>query len=109
MLKYKGTKVYPKAIENAIACVNGVGNYVIEAFTGDNLSDKIIVKVGCKKKRDSLRQILRTHIEAHARVTPIVELVSMQEVESLQSDNGKSRKLKAFIDHRIREHREGMK
>ena len=101
MLKYKGTKVYPKAIENAIAHVNGVGNYVIEAFTGDNFSDKIIVKVGCKKKRDLLRQALCTHIEAYARVTPIVKLMSIHEVYALQSDSGKSRKLKTFIDYRI--------
>ena len=100
MLKYKGTKVYPKAIESAIARVKGVGNYVIEAFTGDDFSDKIVVKVGCKKKRDSLRQALCTDIEAHARVTPIVKLVSVHEVDVLQSDNGKNRKLKTFIDHR---------
>lgn len=103
MLKYKGTKVYPKAIESAIASIEGVDNYVIEAFTGDDFSDKIVVKVGCKKKCNSLRQALCTHIEAHARVTPIVELVSKQEVEALQSDNGKNRKLRTFIDHRIRE------
>jgi len=100
MLKYKGTKVYPKAIESAIARVKGVGNYAIEAFTGDDFSDKIVVKVGCKKKRDSLRQALCTDIEAHARVTPIVKLVSVHEVDVLQSDNGKNRKLKTFIDHR---------
>ena len=51
MLKYKGTKVYPKAIENAIVGIKGVHNYVIEAFMGDDFSDKVVVKVGSEKRK----------------------------------------------------------
>lgn len=101
MLKYKGTKVYPKAIESAIARVSGVCNYIIEAFTGDDFSDKIVVKIGCKKKRESLKRSLCSHIAAYTRVTPIVKLLSVQEVDALQSENGKNRKLRTFIDYRI--------
>ena len=100
MLKYKGTKVYPKAIESAIAGVDNVNNYVIEAFTGDDFSDKIVVKVGCGKRPGRLKQKLCASIEAHARVTPVVKLVSVQTVAALQSNNGKNRKLRTFIDHR---------
>jgi phenylacetate-CoA ligase len=103
MLKYKGTKVYPKAIENAIANIDGVCNYIIEAFTGDDDSDKIVVKIGCRKESNELKRLLCSHIEAYARVTPIVKLASVQEVEALQSDNGKNRKMKTFIDHRYKE------
>ena len=100
MLKYRGTKVYPKAIENAIAGISGVHNYVIEAFTGDDLSDKVIVKIGSKKENESLRRLLCAHIAANARVVPIVRFASIQKIYSLQSDNGKNRKPKTFIDHR---------
>jgi phenylacetate-CoA ligase len=100
MLKYKGTKIYPKAIENAIASIDGVCNYIIEAFTGDDLSDKIVVKVGCKNQKESFKRKLYSHIEACARVTPIIKLVSAQKVLALQSDMGRNRKLKTFVDRR---------
>ena len=100
MLKYRGTKVYPKAIENAIAGINGVHNYVIEAFTGDDFSDKVVVKIGSKKENESFRRLLCAQIAANARVIPIVKFTSIQKIYSLQSDNGKNRKPKTFIDHR---------
>jgi phenylacetate-CoA ligase len=100
MLKFKGTKVYPKAIEGAIASVDGVYNYIIEVFTGDDFSDKIVVKVGSRKRSKSFKHLLCAQIQAHARVTPIVKLVSAQEVELLQSNNGKNRKFKTFVDRR---------
>ncbi len=100
MLKYRGTKVYPKAIENAIASIDGVYNYVIEAFTGDDLSDKVVIKVGSKKRSESFKRLLSAQIAARARVVPILKFASIGEVYSLQSDNGKNRKPKTFIDHR---------
>ncbi|HHT9145474.1 MAG TPA: phenylacetate--CoA ligase family protein [Candidatus Wunengus sp. YC61] len=100
MLKYRGTKVYPKAIENAIAGINGVHNYVIEAFTGDDYSDKVVVKVGSKKGNESFKRLLCAKIAANARVIPVVKFVPIQKIYSLQSDNGKNRKPKTFIDHR---------
>jgi len=102
MIKFKGTKLYPKAIENAIAVISGVRNYVIEVFTGDDFSDKIIVKIGCDKQTGKLKNAVCAHIEALARVTPEIELLSIGEVEMLRTANGQHRKPKIFIDHRIR-------
>jgi len=101
MLKYKGTKVYPKVIEGALAGIDGVLNYVIEAFTGDDCSDKIVVKIGCEKPRKVFSERIISKITAHARVTPEIKLVSAEEVTALQSDYGRSRKFKTFIDHRV--------
>lgn len=100
MLKYKGTKVYPKAIENALANIDGINNYVIEAFTGDNFSDTIIVKIAANKRTGAFKQQLQAHIKAFARVTPSIEFVASQEIESLKSDGGRNRKLRTFIDYR---------
>ena len=103
MIKYKGTKLYPRAIENAISCIDGVHNYIIEVFTGDNFSDKIIVKIGCDKQTDKIKKYVCSHIEAYTRVTPEVELLSTGEVEMLRTENGLHRKPRTFIDHRTRE------
>lgn len=101
MLKYKGTKLYPKVIENAIMKIKEVNNYVIEVFTGNDFSDKIIVKIGCDRQTEKLKNSVFNHIEAYARVTPEVELLSTGEVEMLRTENGKHRKPRNFIDHRI--------
>ena len=100
MLKYRGTKVYPKAIENAIAGIDGVHNYVVEAFTGDDFSDKVLVKIGSEKKDKSFKRLVCAQIAANARVVPIVKFTPIREIYSLQSDKGKNRKPKTFIDHR---------
>ncbi len=104
MIKYKGTKLYPRAIENAIACIAGAHNYVIEVFTGDDFSDKIVVKIGCDKQAEKIRKTVCSQIEAYARVTPEVELLSTGEVEMLRTDNGRHRKPRTFIDHRAENH-----
>lgn len=103
MIKYKGTKVYPRAIENAITGINGVNNYLIEVFTGDDFSDKIIVKVGCDRQTAKLKNTVCVNLEAFARVTPEVEFLPTGEVEMLRTGNGRHRKPRIFIDHRIKE------
>lgn len=100
MMKLKGVKVYPKIIENAILNIDGVSNYVIEALTGNDFSDKIIVKIGCKRKTEKLREKVRKHIKAHAKVTPLVELVSVNEIDYLKTDGGTRRKPRIFVDKR---------
>jgi len=100
MIKLKGVKVYPKIIENAILNIDGICNYVIVALTSNKFSDKIVVKIGCKKKSEKLREKICKSIEAHARVTPLVELVSVKEIERLRTDGGTRRKPRVFIDNR---------
>lgn len=101
MIKYKGTKLYPKVIENAIMGIKGVNNYVIEVLKGDDLSDRIIVKIGCERQTEKLKKSIFNHIEACARVTPEIELLSTGEVEMLRTENGRHRKPRVFIDHRL--------
>ena len=67
---------------------------------GDDFSDKVVVKVGSEKRNESFKRSLCARIAANARVIPVVRFVSIQKIYSLQSDNGKNRKPKTFIDHR---------
>lgn len=100
MMKFKGVKVYPKTIENAIADIDGVHNYIIEALTGDDHSDKIIVKIGCGRKSKKFKENICKRIKAYARVTPLVKLMSFEKVERLRTDGGTRRKPRVFIDNR---------
>lgn len=107
MLKFKGTKLYPGAIENAIMNVEGVCNYVIEAFTGDDFSDKIKVKIGSCCKNSNLKEKVCEQIKAYARVTPLVEILSVKKVDLLRTDKDRSRKPRTFIDYRKNLNKEG--
>ncbi len=100
MMKFKGVKLYPKTIENAVLSIKGVHNHIVEAYTGDNYTDKIVVKIGCKRKHKRIKEEVLRKIEAHARVTPEVELVSIKEVEWLQTNGENRRKIRMFIDNR---------
>ncbi|HYL81356.1 MAG TPA: AMP-binding protein, partial [Candidatus Acidoferrum sp.] len=42
-LKVKGTTLYPKTIEDALLSMEGVENFVIEAHTGDDETDRLVV------------------------------------------------------------------
>lgn len=100
MMKFKGVKVYPKTIENAVLNISGINNHIIEAYTGDDYSDRIVVKIGCKRKNKKIKEEVLKNIEAHARVTPEVELLSVEEVDCLRSEGGNRRKMRMFIDNR---------
>src|SRR3989344_4725680 len=97
-LKVKGTTVYPKAIENALLEIEGVENYVIEAYTGDDQADHIVVKVGSLKTQD-LKDTVCENIKAKVRFTPQVQIISPQEVEKLLYEGGR-RKPMTFVDRR---------
>ncbi|MBI5047551.1 MAG: AMP-binding protein [Deltaproteobacteria bacterium] len=104
-LKIKGTTVYPKAIENILLEIDGVENYVIEAYTGDDQADHVIVKVGSLKTQDSrlktqdLKDAVCENIKAKIRVTPQIEIMLPQEVEKILYEGGR-RKPMTFVDRR---------
>lgn len=100
-LKVKGVTLYPKTIENAILEINGVANYQIEAFTGDDETDHIILRVGSDRRDNGLRDSLVEVLRARARVTPEIEMESPKEIERRLFEGG-SRKALLFKDRRTK-------
>jgi phenylacetate-CoA ligase len=100
-LKLKGVTLYPKTIENAILEIHGVVNYKIEAYTGDDQTDRIVLRIGSHRKDNGFRDSLIEIISARARVTPDIEIESPREVEKRLFEDG-SRKATIFKDRRIR-------
>ncbi|MBI5562853.1 MAG: AMP-binding protein [Deltaproteobacteria bacterium] len=100
-LKVKGTTIYPRAIENALVEIAGVENYVIEAHTGDDHADTVVVKVGAHNQKAAFKLEVSEAIRAKARVTPAVEIMPPQEVEKLLYEGGR-RKPMIFIDRRLK-------
>ncbi|MBI3398277.1 MAG: AMP-binding protein [Deltaproteobacteria bacterium] len=98
-LKVKGTTVYPKAIENALLEIEGVENYVIEAYTGDDQADHVVVKIGTHYGNTSFKDTVCENIKAKVRFKPQVEIMLPQEVEKILYEGGR-RKPMTFVDNR---------
>ena len=100
-LKYKGVTLYPKTIENALLGMKDVINYQIEAYTGDDQTDSVILRVGSYCIDNGLKARLHDALLAKARVTPKIEIESPEDVEKRVFEGG-SRKAITFKDRRIR-------
>jgi phenylacetate-CoA ligase len=98
-LKVKGTTLYPKTIEDALAAVEGVENFVIEAHTGDDETDRLLVRVGTLRDDAGFRRTIGDTLYAKARVTPEIVLASPDTIERLLFEGGR-RKPWVFVDRR---------
>jgi phenylacetate-CoA ligase len=98
-LKVKGTTLYPKTIEDALLSVEGVENFVIEAHTGEDETDRLVVRIGTLRDDPCFRRMVGDTLYIKARVTPEVHLASPVEVEALLFEGGR-RKPRVFVDLR---------
>ena len=98
-LKLKGTTVYPKAIESVLLEIEEIVCYIIEAYTGEDQADHVIVKVGSKTKSNTLAETICRKIKEKIRVTPEVEVLLPKVIEKQLYEGGR-RKPKIFVDKR---------
>ncbi len=98
-LKVKGTTLYPKGIEDALLSVEGVENFIIEAHTGDDETDRLVVRVGTLRDDPAFRALIDETLFAKARVTPEVLLAPPGAIEQLLFEGGR-RKPRVFVDLR---------
>lgn len=100
-LKVKGVTLYPKTIENSIVGIRDVINYQMEAYTGDDMTDQIILRIGSYNKSKDFLISLNDILKARARVTPVVEIEPPEEIEKRLFEGG-SRKPIIFKDRRVK-------
>jgi phenylacetate-CoA ligase len=98
-LKIKGTTLYPRTIEDALLSLGGVENFVIEAYQGDDETDRLVVRIGTRRDDPGFRKMVSDSLYAKARVTPEIHLMSPTEVEGLLFEGGR-RKPRVFLDRR---------
>lgn len=102
-LKVKGVTLYPKNIENAVMGLEDVVNYQIEAYTGDDRTDHIILRIGTNVQNGNFMVALKDLVHAKARVTPEIEIERPEEIEKRLFE-GNSRKAVTFKDRRRKAH-----
>ena len=98
-LKFKGVTLYPKTIENAILDVDDVVNYQVEASTGEDHTDHVLIRVGSERTDKMFKSELRDKLRSKARVSPEIKLMKPEEITNRLFDGG-SRKAVTFLDLR---------
>lgn len=99
MIKYKGTTLYPPAMNDVLNDFDTIENYVIEITTNDLGTDEILIKIAVQNPTPVFMQELKDHFRAKLRVTPKIEFTTNEALRPLIF-NPMSRKPIYFFDNR---------
>jgi len=99
MIKYKGTTLYPPAMNDILNDFNNILCYQIVIQSNEIGLDEIIIKLSTDEDHGNFVNEVRDHFRAKLRVSPKIELVDF-EVLSKTVFNPNNRKPVTFIDLR---------
>jgi len=99
MIKYKGTTLYPPAMNDILNDFNGISCYQIVIQSNEIGLDEIIIKLSAENTDESFVNAVRDHFRAKLRVSPKIEIVDL-DILSKTVFNPNSRKPVTFIDLR---------
>ncbi|PKB15926.1 AMP-binding protein [Flavobacterium sp. 5] len=99
MIKYKGTTLYPPAMNDILNDFEAIENYIIEITSNDLGTDEILIKIAVNNPTSNFLQELKDHFRAKLRVTPKIELTTDEALRPLVF-NPMSRKPIRFFDNR---------
>jgi phenylacetate-CoA ligase len=99
MIKYKGTTLYPPAMNDVLTHFENIESHIIEISTNDLGTDEITIKIAVKNKSEAFLQELKDHFRAKLRVTPKIEFTTKEDLLPLIF-NPMSRKPITFFDKR---------
>ena len=100
MIKYKGTTLYPPAMNDVLNDFDSIESYIIEISTNDLGTDEILIKIAVKEQSEVFLQELKDHFRAKLRVTPKIEFSTVEILNALVF-NQMSRKPIRFFDKRL--------
>ncbi|MEJ5103543.1 phenylacetate--CoA ligase family protein [Chryseobacterium sp. MYb328] len=99
MIKYKGTTLYPPAMNDILNDFNNILCYQIVIQANEIGLDEIIIKLSTDQEHESFVNEVRDHFRAKLRVSPKIEIIDF-EILSKSVFNPNSRKPITFIDLR---------
>lgn len=99
MIKYKGTTLYPPAMENILNHFKTVESYVIEISRNQIGTDEILIKIASSEINNQTLQNIKDHFRAKLRVTPRIEFHDKKHINALKFPK-MSRKPILVIDSR---------
>ncbi len=99
MIKYKGTTLYPPAMNDILNDFNNILCYQMVIQSNDIGLDEIIIKISTDSTSENFVSEVRDHFRAKLRVSPKIEMVEF-DILSKTVFNPSSRKPITFIDLR---------
>lgn len=99
MIKYKGTTLYPPAMNDILNDFEGILCYQIVIQSNEIGLDEIIIKLSTERDDDGFENEVRDHFRAKLRVSPKIEMVNF-DVLSKTVFHPNSRKPINFMDLR---------
>ena len=84
MIKYKGTTLYPPAMDNLLNDFAEVKNHIVEIYHNDIGTDEILIKIYAPKASESLLAKIRDHFRSKLRVSPTIAICTKEEIQKLQ-------------------------
>jgi len=84
MIKYKGTTLYPPAMNNILNDFDEVSTYVIEIFHNNIGTDEILIKIATNHASETLLNRIKDHFRAKLRVSPKIEFCDRKEIQDIQ-------------------------
>lgn len=100
MIKYKGTTLYPPAMDNILNDFSEIENYVIEISHNEIGTDEICIKIASNNPSEVLLLNIKDHFRAKLRVSPKIEFHDLTFIQKLRFPI-MSRKPINVIDKRI--------
>ena len=99
MIKYKGTTLYPPAMDDLLNDFNAVENYVIEIYHNAIGTDEILIKIAAVSPSETLLDEIKDHFRSKLRVSPKIEFCDKGVIQKL-SMSKLGRKPITVIDRR---------
>ncbi|TXE08350.1 phenylacetate--CoA ligase [Gelidibacter salicanalis] len=84
MIKYKGTTLYPPAMQNVLNNFNELECFVIEISHNAIGTDEILIKIASHTPSEQLLGQIKDHFRAKLRVTPKLEWCDKKEIDALR-------------------------
>lgn len=78
MIKYKGTTLYPPAMNDVLNGFENIETHIIEISTNDLGTDEIIIKLAVKEYSEEFLHEIKDHFRAKLRVTPKIEFTTKE-------------------------------
>lgn len=78
MIKYKGTTLYPSAFYNILDEIDGVKNYIVEAYTNELGTDSITVRIGSERTDAEFLKSIKDIFRSKIRVAPDIVFESVE-------------------------------
>jgi phenylacetate-CoA ligase len=99
MIKYKGTTLYPPAMNDVVNGFENIESHIIEIFTNSLGTDEIVIKIAIKQESEAFLQEIKDHFRAKLRVTPKIEFTTKEALDRVIF-NPMGRKPIRFFDNR---------